>query len=284
MALYLGKDLVSAFSGSGGTTIKNQDITVTENGTYTAENGYTGLGTVTVDVPTGGGENKLASYFNGTVTEITAEDFGGATKIADSAFDSYTNLTSVTIPDSVTKIGSKAFKGCRQLTNLIIPDSVTSIGSYAFQDCKSLKSVTIPDSVTKIEMNTFYGCGSLGGIIIPDSVTSIGSYAFSNCGSLTNLIIPDSVTEIGSNAFQYCYGLKSVTFHNGVKITYNAFKSCTSMEVYDFTACTSVPVLGNANVFEGIPSTCQIRVPASLYDEWIAATNWSNYASNIVAV
>lgn len=39
----------------GGTEINNQDITVTENGTYTAEDGYTGLGTVEVNVPTGSG-------------------------------------------------------------------------------------------------------------------------------------------------------------------------------------------------------------------------------------
>lgn len=34
-------------AGSG---VRNQDITITENGTYTAENGYTGLGEVTVEV------------------------------------------------------------------------------------------------------------------------------------------------------------------------------------------------------------------------------------------
>lgn len=34
-------------AGSG---VRNQDITITENGTYTAENGYTGLGEVTVEI------------------------------------------------------------------------------------------------------------------------------------------------------------------------------------------------------------------------------------------
>lgn len=38
-------------SGGGGQTIRNQDKTITENGTYTADSGYTGLGTVTVNVP-----------------------------------------------------------------------------------------------------------------------------------------------------------------------------------------------------------------------------------------
>jgi hypothetical protein len=56
------------------------------------------------------------------------------------------------------------------------------------------------------------------------------------------------------------------------------------MKFYDFTSHTSVPTLANSNAFQGIPADCEIRVPAALYDEWIAATNWSTYASRIVAV
>lgn len=38
--------------GGGSGNINNQDKTITENGSYTYDNGYTGLGTVTVNVPT----------------------------------------------------------------------------------------------------------------------------------------------------------------------------------------------------------------------------------------
>ena len=55
-----------------GTKINNQDITVTENGTYTAEDGYTGLGTVEVNVPTGSGveikNQDIEVTKNGTYT------------------------------------------------------------------------------------------------------------------------------------------------------------------------------------------------------------------------
>lgn len=37
--------------GGGGVTIRNQNKTITENGRYKADNGYTGLGTVIVNVP-----------------------------------------------------------------------------------------------------------------------------------------------------------------------------------------------------------------------------------------
>ena len=44
-----------------GSQINNQNKTVTENGVYTADSGYTGLGTVTVNVPTGEGIQEFSS-------------------------------------------------------------------------------------------------------------------------------------------------------------------------------------------------------------------------------
>ena len=50
----------------------------------------------------------------------------------------------------VTSIGNSAFWRCSDLTNVTIPDSVMSIGEYAFEDCSGLTSVTIQNSVTSI--------------------------------------------------------------------------------------------------------------------------------------
>lgn len=55
-------------------------------------------------------------------TSITLKD--GTTEIANNAFEGYTNLVSVTIPDSVTVIGSGAFRHCRDdLTIYGYPDT-----------------------------------------------------------------------------------------------------------------------------------------------------------------
>ena len=53
-----------------------------------------------------------------TLTEITADDIAGATKIADYAFYSCDALTDVVIPESVTKIGKDAFRGCFNLESV----------------------------------------------------------------------------------------------------------------------------------------------------------------------
>lgn len=57
---------------SSGTTINNQNKTFTENGTYTADAGYTGLGTVTVNVSGGSGDE--VTYTNLTNAEIKTDD------------------------------------------------------------------------------------------------------------------------------------------------------------------------------------------------------------------
>ena len=208
----------------------------------------------------------------------------GVTSIKSSAFNACYSLASVTIPDSVTSIESSAFNACYSLASVTIPDSVTSIGDSSFQHCYSLASITIPDSVTSIGSYVFQNCYNLASVTIPDDVPSIGSSAFNACYCLASVTIPDDVTSIGSSAFSACYCLASVTIPDDVtSIGSNAFKNCNSMAYYDFTTCTAVPTLAATSAFTGIPADCEIRVPAALYDEWIAATNWATYAANIKA-
>ena len=202
--------------------------------------------------------------FKANITSNSYEDGQGAivfdieiTSIDAYAFEDCTNLTGVTIPDSVTAVGNFAFSGCTGLISVTIPDSVTKIGSYAFDDCSSLTDVTIPDSVTTIGNYAFCNCSSLTSITIPDSVTTIGEGAFAGCSSLTEFrgkyasedgkcliidgslisfapaglteyTIPDSVTTIGYQAFYNCSSLTSVTIPDSVTtIGEKAFAYCS---------------------------------------------------------
>ena len=81
----------------------------------------------------------------------------------------------------VTSIDMSAFLCCSELTSVTIPNSVASIGDGAFRYCTGLTSVVIPESVEVIGAEAFYGCSSLESITIPDLVTDIMDCAFAYC-------------------------------------------------------------------------------------------------------
>ena len=164
-------------------------------------------------------EITIPSTYNGLpVTAIDWEAFNGCSE-----------LTSITIPDSITKIGSKAFSGCDGLiqtengikyvgnwvigyTNSLmeqvtLKSGTKGIANSAFSYCYKLTSITIPDGVTAVGDEAFRSCSRLTSISIPKSVTEIGSYAFDNCSSLTSITIPKSVTSVDRNAFDDCSSL-----------------------------------------------------------------------------
>ena len=227
--------------------------------------------------------NNYAFRYCKNLTFITIPN--SVTSMESWAFAYCHNLTSITIPNGVTSIRSYAFQYCHNLTSITIPNGVTSIESYAFYHCHSLTFIIIPDSITSINDDAFAYCYNLTSITIPNSITSIKGWAFQSCYNLTSITIPNSVTNIEKYAFQNCYNLTSITIPNDVtSIESYTFSYCYNMCFYDFTSHTTVPTLSATNAFSGNQTGCEIRVPAALYDEWIAATNWSTYASYIVGV
>lgn len=146
------------------------------------------------------------------------------------------DISSVTIPNTVTSIGMNAFYGCKKLTSITIPDSVTSINANAFNWCTGLKSVTIPNSVTSIGSSTFMYCTGLTNIKISDSITSINAATFFDCDRLTSVTIPEGVTNIGKSAFEDCHSLTSVTIPSSViNMNHASFYSCSKLKDISFT-------------------------------------------------
>ena len=201
--------------------------------------------------------NKFVELVQRTIKTVTEDDLQGATFISGFAFGGCSELTSVTIPDSVTSIGGSVFSSCYGLTSVIIGNGVTSIEDHAFYDCSELTNV-----------------------IIGNGVTSIGSYAFCSCGGLTSVIIPDSVTSIDWSAFVGCSGLTSVTIGNGVtSIGKQAFYDCSSLT--SVTMLSTTPPTIRYDIFDSNFSGT-ITVPAGCGDAYKAASGWSAYAGKIV--
>ena len=172
----------------------------------------------------------VLTAYRGQGSDAVIPDIFGVTGIGDRAFRNLTNLTNITIPDSVTSIGNSAFDGCTSLTSITIPDGVTSIGTNIFRGLTGLKSVTIGNGVTEIGNWAFQDLTNLTSVTIGSGVASIGDRAFNGCTSLTNITIPNSVASIGDRAFDGCTNLTDIKIPDGVtSIGIRTFQDCTSL-------------------------------------------------------
>ena len=113
---------------------------------------------------------------------------------------------------------------------------------------------------------------------------------FNKCTSLTSApelpatTLPTGLAGGGySSMFSGCTSLKRIKMNasSGNWGTY-MFNGCTSLELVDMTGSIGVPTLSNVNNFSSTNDTYKIVVPDSLYDTWIAATNWASIASHIM--
>lgn len=75
-------------------------------------------------------------------------------------YKNMSEIRNVVISSGVTNIGRAAFLGATNLTSVTIPDTVTTISANAFEKT-ALSSVTIPASVEVIGLGSFASCPNL---------------------------------------------------------------------------------------------------------------------------
>ncbi|MBR0282638.1 MAG: leucine-rich repeat protein, partial [Oscillibacter sp.] len=136
----------------------------------------------------------------------------GVTSIGSSAFEGCSNLTSVTLPDSLESIGMSAFSNCAKLAALTISGSVTRIGMSAFANCPALSELTVSGSVDSVGMSAFANCSGLRSVRFSGSLTEIGMSAFANCANLSALYLPADLRTIGMSAFANCAKLTDIYY------------------------------------------------------------------------
>jgi sorbitol-specific phosphotransferase system component IIA len=193
-----------------------------------------------------------------------------ATVIKD---DSYSSLTSVTIPATVTidgdeyrvkAIGSNAFGYCWELSSITIANGIEEIGYRAFQNV-SCSSIALPSSLKTIGNNVFEDCSNLESIDVPEGVENIGSYAFSWCNSLQKITLPSTLKSIGGYLIRSSSSVSAVISHltTPIQIAENIFGT----EYWN----------SNTQQYEYSPSTATLYVPIGTKSKYEAIAGWTMF-------
>ncbi len=200
--------------------------------------------------------DKYSEYINKIVVSK------GITTVGAYAFSDLTNVTSVSLPNSLKVINHNAFYDCANLRKVTIPKKVTLIGNDAF--CYSgLKSIVIPKNVKRIGNGAFHDCNDLSSVSIYSNV--IGEYAFYKCEYLVSVNIYSSVKTIGNYAFAECPDLTNVNIPIAGLSTIGdcAFDGCSSLKTISIPL--SVTKLGECS-FRYCVNLLEARIDKSLYD------------------
>ena len=200
-------------------------------------------------------------------------------EIDEHAFYGATQLTSVTLPETVTKIRDEAFGGCSSLTSVNVPSGVTAIPTGCFKKCSALTSVTGMAGVTSIGGSAFMSCSSLATVEGLTKVETIGQFAFSGDVLMPNLPEMPNLKTIERNAFSNCNSMTMLLLPAGMESVTEVFgnKSTGDMKVY---SCMTAPITLNGVYTFCVSSNPRAYAPvyvpygtAETYrDDW----NWSD--------
>lgn len=183
-------------------------------------------------------------------------------EIGNGAFAGCSKLSGVKFPLALESLGSGAFGGCTEIKSIVIPKTLKECGASPFSnsgitdvkleyglatiyqrmfyDCANLETIKIPSSITEIGTEAFRNCSALKSITIPAKVKTVGTYVFNNSG-LESVVLQDGMVEIPDYIFSWCKNLKNVSMPDTVKtIGEEAFRSCTSLELIDFSSSLEV--------------------------------------------
>lgn len=159
------------------------------------------------------------------------------TSIEPSGFSDCSELTSVTLPDTLITVGDNAFKNCVNLA-YTIKENGRYLGNannpYMFlsgPEDGDITTFNVNSSCKILGYRAFMNVSTLETINLPDGLISMGNAVFNYCTNLKSIDMPDSVIDLGLAIFQFCENLKTVKLSKNISnITSWMFNQCSNIE------------------------------------------------------
>lgn len=202
-------------------------------------------------------DNSIETIGNNALKYTHADlNLPNIVSIGQNAFE-YSTFENISLGNNLTTIGNQAFQNVTSNGDFVVPDSVTNMGYSVFQYAK-IKKVTL---------------GS--GIAMQNSGYSIIGTRYLNT-PLMEVVVRFPIIYQGN--FQGANTLDIVLTENVTTIKYYSISSPHSL-----TCLSTTPPTMEYNGITNL-NDAKIYVPAESVEAYKAATNWSNYASNIEAI
>ena len=223
--------------------------------------------------------------YEGSRTQLTIPDsieVAGlkiaVTGIADEAFRSHGDMTSVRMPNGLRRIGESAFSGCKSLQIESLPDSLVRIGKQAFRDCWGLTSLVIPDTCLYLEDEVFLYCTRLTSVKFQRPVKELGNRLFQNCYNLSFVQLPAEMRAVSEGMFLNCSSLPVITLPDSLKVVGDkAFAGCGQLKTVYSNAVT-LPQARD-NVFDDNLTGATLYVLPDLVDDYAANEPWNRFGT-----
>ena len=126
--------------------------------------------------------------------------------VVSNTYDAVADKGVITFESPLTVLDDKAFYMAdysSQLSSVTLPQSLQVIGESSFELCWRMMSVSMGNNVTSIRYKAFYNCQNLRTIQLPDGLQELWPYAFGSNMVLESVEIPSSLNTIGANPFYY---------------------------------------------------------------------------------
>ena len=130
----------------------------------------------------------------------------------------YSNIESVTLPNTVSTVDTYAFQNCKNLKYIYAPQ-LTTINSYAFDACISLSSISDKTPTASEVVGAYF-----------PNITSLGGYAFSSCTNLESVSLT-KLSTLSKKGYDFadCINLKYVNLPAITSIPAGTFAFCSNL-------------------------------------------------------